>query len=109
MDIIILCNFISFVLLVLGLYTNYTTTKKLYLIFVSSFIALLILSLIPHSNTYLDILIQLLELICIISIMFLYYFLKKHNLLNRTSNLTFIIFFITEAIIISENLYSFFT
>lgn len=108
MSVIIFCNFISFILLLLGLYTNYTTTKKLYLIFVSSFITRLILELISNNNTVLDIIKQLLELVCIFSIISLYYFLKKNNLLNKKSNFTFIIFFITEIIVVLEKLFNFY-
>lgn len=107
LNIVILLNFLSFIYIAVGADISYPTslTKKLYITFFISFILSIFINVISYSRPITDYTSNVLEVICISCIAFLFYNLKKDNILNNRSNLMFLLFFSTQVIIIINQLY----
>lgn len=104
-NIIAFINFLSFVFILIGVGIKYDDIriKRVHITFFISFILVMLASLISD-NIIAYCLSLILELLCTICIFILFYFLKKSNSLSSRANLVFIVFFVTQVIIILDQL-----
>lgn len=101
-SIITFFNFITFLYILIGIDINYSdhAIKKAYTFFFSVFILMVFTMIVPFN---LSLLTNLLELLSIITIIYLYIILKKKSVLTKKNQTMFVLFFFTQCIYIVLN------
>lgn len=104
-SIITFFNFISFIYILAGADTNNPDNmiRRTYVFFFSAFILMVFTIIIPFN---ISLLTNLLELIVIIAIVYLYIILRRKSVLTKKNQTMFMLFFVTECIYILLNYFN---